>query len=652
MTSVEPPAGRSWRDDIRSAVADLGFVEVLRQHIGNIRQAHGTASAAERVSDLHSWMSADPGMREILPTWSGAAVPPDGTVRSASGAEPPAPAASVDEPGTPDIREGDGSAMWLRWQEPFANWGGTVHNVPALTAVPRTVTGVAALVAWAAQTDRTVRAAGYRHSWTDLFSADGQVLVSMLPPPTVVDLPAIDPAIDPRDRLAGIELVGTVVDGGVTKALCRVGAATTNDQFRSWCLSDQGGRWQWTIPVNTIIVEITFGGSNATICHGAGSRHRTLNDLVTAIEFVNARGELQVVDDPVQLACAAGCFGLLGVVTAVTFTLEPMSYAVLEPVRSRLALTIPPGPQTLVPPEVDMSGIGPEQLDAAWAAFVRACESDYYAEWFWFPYQRDCWINAWNDDGDRSAASLYPDEMTTVTQEIGEYLGDLVNSSLFRSNLVPGRWQAVLLGAAAMASLPTRQIVTPVIEALHFRRGVHNMPVWDMELEIPIPARPDDPTAPDWSVCRDAWWAAIAATYADPAAPLRITLEMRVTADSGMTMAPQYGNRFGTCSIEVITGTNVDEQAWTRYLQTLADAWCGLAGGTLNVRPHWAKQWQGLTLGGRPAIEYLREVAYRDRIPEFRAGLTAVAEAGGYQLADLAIFTHPLLRDVLAGALA
>jgi hypothetical protein len=136
----------------------------------------------------------------------------------------------------------------------------------------------------------------------------------------------------------------------------------------------------------------------------------------------------------------------------------------------------------------------------------------------------------------------------------------------------------------------------------------------DMELEIPIPALPDDPTAPDWSVCRDAWWASVAATYADPEAPLRITLEMRVTADSALTMAPQYGNRLGTCSIEVITGTKVDQQAWARFLQTLADAWCALSGGTLNVRPHWAKQWEGPTLSGRPMIKYLREVAYAETV--------------------------------------
>lgn len=47
-----------------------------------------------------------------------------------------------------------------------------------------------------------------------------------------------------------------------------------------------------------IMAEISFGGSNAPICHGAGLAHPTLSDLVAAIEFVNAKGEIQVVDDP------------------------------------------------------------------------------------------------------------------------------------------------------------------------------------------------------------------------------------------------------------------------------------------------------------------------------------------------------------------
>src|ERR1700754_1600805 len=172
----------------------------------------------------------------------------------------------------PTLLEGDGSPVQCVVDAKFPNWGRTVSNTPAVTFAPRTKTGVANVVGWAAAQGKTVRASGYRHSWSDVFSADGQVLVSMLPLRDVEDLPAPEPAIDPQDQLQGIEVVGTVVEDGVTKALCRIGAGTTNEQFRRWCTDEQGGNYAWTIPLNVIMVEITWGGSNAMICHGAGRR--------------------------------------------------------------------------------------------------------------------------------------------------------------------------------------------------------------------------------------------------------------------------------------------------------------------------------------------------------------------------------------------
>ena len=69
-------------------------------------------------------------------------------------------------------------------------------------------------------------------------------------------------------------------------------------------------------------------------------------------------------------------------------------------------------------------------------------------------------------------------------------------------------------------------------------------------------------------------------------------------------------------------------------------------GRPLNVRPHWAKQWQGITFRGRPAVRHLRNRAYAARIPEFRAGLHAIAKQGGYTAGDLRMFSNPLLDDL------
>jgi hypothetical protein len=46
--------------------------------------------------------------------------------------------------------------------------------------------------------------------------------------------------------------------------------------------------------MDIIAVMITYGGSNATICHGSGLHTQTLSDLVLELEFLNANGELQV----------------------------------------------------------------------------------------------------------------------------------------------------------------------------------------------------------------------------------------------------------------------------------------------------------------------------------------------------------------------
>ena len=226
----------------------------------------------------------------------------------------------------------------------------------------------------------------------------------------------------------------------------------------------------------------------------------------------------------------------------------------------------------------------------------------------------------------------------------------MANRTLFR--LLPGRVQAKINGTAAMLGLPDgRTIVTPVADALHFQRGIQNLRVLDMELEIPIPARADEPDLPDWTIAQRAWWDAIALVYEREDTPMRLTLEMRITGGSDIVLAPQHGNRFGTCSIEVLTTPTVDDEDWQSFKQQLADRWDSYTdaqGARLNVRPHWAKEWQNLEFRGMRATEYVKTVAYADRIPEFRAGLEQIAAAGGYTVADLQqLFSNELLDDVL-----
>ena len=121
-----------------------------------------------------------------------------------------------------------------------------------------------------------------------------------------------------------------------------------------------------------------------------------------------------------------------------------------------------------------------------------------------------------------------------------------------------------------------------------------------MEWQIPIPE--NESGGPDWDVCRRAWWDAInmACTDANKGA-IRLAIEMRIVGgDTKMVMAPFTGNRHGTCSIEVLTTSNVKyEQDWLPFCQAVLNKWAEYKdrdGQYLNIRPHWAKEWKNLTV--------------------------------------------------------
>lgn len=244
------------------------------------------------------------------------------------------------------VREADGSQMKYIKNE-FRNWGQNVETNSILTFIPKTKGGLCNLVKWAKSKNKKVRASGFRHSWSDITVNDDQVLVSLLPLKQVEAIPTFQLEIDPDNEFQFIELLKTtVVEDGIKKKLCKIGAGTTNEQFRAWIVEEsrKNGTWNdwWTLPLNVIMVETTFGGSNGAMCHGAGRKTTTLSDLVASIEIINSNGELQTIDDPFQLQSASGCFGMLGIVASITLKLNPLTFANLIPEKPRLALTIPP----------------------------------------------------------------------------------------------------------------------------------------------------------------------------------------------------------------------------------------------------------------------------------------------------------------------
>ncbi|CCO35577.1 hypothetical protein BN14_09695 [Rhizoctonia solani AG-1 IB] len=485
---------------------------------------------------------------------------------------------------------------------PFENWGLTVNNTPASTFIARTEEGLRSLVKWAGEQkpNKKVRVAGYRHTWTDFFSNDNEVLVMLLPLEYLVSLSATSPSLQAIQAL-GSDLVGISdpipVDGSKSKhALCTVKAGTTNEMFRTWCLQKR----RWCLPFNVIMVEITFGGSNGPICHGSGLKSTTLSDIVEEFYYIDPNGESKCIKDRNQLRAASGCFGLLGICTAVTLRLDAMTMAVMNPVRQPLSLAIPPPPGFDVPLDIrrQMETFTPQQLKDAEDEFIKR-----------FGQMRQF-------NGPK-----------TQTSGISHF-------TLMR---MPDRPK------------PQDAVKTLFSEALHFRRGIQNMRCRNSEWEIPIPAVQGDPKTRDYTTIQRAWWDGIKAFYDHiENAPVRVALEMRLTGDSDVMLAPQRHNKLGTISIEAVTTMATPSSDWELFLQDVVERWAQYKdseGKLLNIRPHWAKQWQGLTIRGQPAEAYLKETAYKDAIPEFVKMLGEIAATQGTTVSAMRnIFGNNLLE--------
>ena len=401
-------------------------------------------------------------------------------------------------------------------------------------------------------------------------------------------------------------------------------------------------------------VEITFGGSNANICHGSGVSTKTLSDLVVAVEFVNALGEVQIVSDPDQLKAVAGSFGLFGVVTCLTLRMDEMTIAKMNTKKIQVQCTIPPYEGFVVPKKLQKKDKSSEWMrQEGWDKFVHSVKNDYYVEWFWFVWSGECWVNCWDtarkeDIPEDDIREEYPGEAKTKFQEAMETMAHLANSTVFKA--YPPKFQIKMFSTMAITALPEEQVNTYVVNALHFQRGIHNMRVYDLELEIPIEAKADDPNEPDLEVVKKAWWDIIALTYDKEFKkkedyPLRLALEMRIFGGSDIHMAPVAGNKW-TCSIEVLTTQDTHLDKWEHFMQRVTDAWCKLHP---NVRPHWAKQLPK-TMYGMDTKDWIRE-AYKENILRFREAMIAVgkcAEGGTIQPKDnQMMFSNPFFDYVL-----
>ncbi|MFD5409728.1 D-arabinono-1,4-lactone oxidase [Streptomyces nojiriensis] len=216
------------------------------------------------------------------------------------------------------------------------NWAGNVTATPARVVTPASVGELQEAVRRAAEDGLRVKAVGTGHSFTAAAATDG-VLVR---PQALAGIRSID-------RAAGTVTVaaGTVLKD-LNQALAREGLSLTN-------MGD--------------IMEQTVSGATSTGTHGTGRDSASIAAQIRGLELVTADGRLLTCsekENPEVFAAARLGIGALGVVTAITFAVEPIFF-----------LTAREEPMT---------------FDRVTAEFEEHFAENEHFEFYWFPHTGNC----------------------------------------------------------------------------------------------------------------------------------------------------------------------------------------------------------------------------------------------------------------------
>ncbi|MFJ7047196.1 D-arabinono-1,4-lactone oxidase [Streptomyces sp. NPDC101112] len=178
----------------------------------------------------------------------------------------------------------------------WRNWAGNVTARPVREVTPATVEELAAAVRRAAEDDLRVKAVGTGHSFTAAAATDG-VLIR---PQLLTGIRNID-----RDAMTVTVGAGTPLKR-LNVALAREGLSLTN-------MGD--------------IMEQTVSGATSTGTHGTGRESASIAAQITGLELVTADGSIltcSATENADVFAAARVGIGALGIVTAITFAVEPI----------------------------------------------------------------------------------------------------------------------------------------------------------------------------------------------------------------------------------------------------------------------------------------------------------------------------------------
>ncbi|MEV5959550.1 D-arabinono-1,4-lactone oxidase [Streptomyces sp. NPDC051987] len=271
----------------------------------------------------------------------------------------------------------------------WRNWGGNVTVRPAREVTPASVDELAAAVRQAAEDGLKVKAVGSGHSFTAIAATDGvSVRPHLLTGIRNIDRKAMTVTVEAGTPLKRLNM-----------ALAREGLSLTN-------MGD--------------IMEQTVSGATSTGTHGTGRESASLAAQIRELELVTADGSVLTCsekENPEVFAAARVGLGALGIVTAITFGVEPV-----------FLLTAREEPMP---------------LDRVLAEFDQLHAENEHFEFYWFPHTG----NTNTKRNNRSAGPAQP-----VGRLAGWFEDEFLSNGVFHAAQLVGRAAPAVVPAIARIS--------------------------------------------------------------------------------------------------------------------------------------------------------------------------------------------------------
>ncbi|BFO15994.1 D-arabinono-1,4-lactone oxidase [Streptomyces sp. KM77-8] len=385
----------------------------------------------------------------------------------------------------------------------WRNWGGNISVRPAREVAPASVDELADAVRRAAEDGMPVKAVGAGHSFTSIAATDGLLI-----------RPQLLTGIRHIDRAAGTVTVeaGTPLRR-LNLALAREGLSLTN-------MGD--------------IMEQTVSGATSTGTHGTGRDSASIAAQIRGLELVTADGSVLTCsekENPDVFAAARIGLGALGVVTAITFAVEPVF---LLNAREE-----------------------PMSFDRVCAEFDQLYAENEHFEFYWFPHTG-------NTNTKRNNRSAGPERPVPPLK--GWFEDEFLSNGVFQAANWVGR--AVPATVPAIARISSRALSARTYTDIPYKVFTSPRRVRFVEMEYAVPRAALVETLRELKAMVDR-------------SPLRVSfpVEVRTAPADDITLSTASGRDSAYIAVHMFKGT-----PYQGYFTAAERVFTAHEG-----RPHWGK---------------------------------------------------------------